>query len=487
MRSWPLKWTIPAIALVLVLLTEFVIGATVLLLLNRTLTQQLDRKLEDAAMTLTSRPAALIKIANSEMAGDLALQAPNDVVVAVFRADGTEATMATRRLNNGRAVPPISLKPEATAPYTTRVDGESWRVVTRQVSGDGPAAGPGAGMGAGTTIAVMAPLRDVGSASNALGRGIIVLGLGIAALAAGLAAWATRRSLRPLAEAERTAAAIAGGDLTRRVPAYAVSTEAGSLAASLNVMLDRLSATLTQRDASDARLRRFVSDASHELRTPLAAIRGYAELHRMGADESGNAVARIEANADRMAALVDDLLLLARSDEAAVVLAGDERVDIASVLDDVAADLRAQDPSRAVCVASEDGAVVRGSTRHLTQLFSNLAANTLRHTPSGTPIELEARSDGDRVIATVRDHGSGFGATHAARAFERFYRADASRTRESGGSGLGLAIVAAIASAHGGSVVAADVGQADAPVGAIVTVTLPAFTVDSVLDGPPVP
>ncbi|NYI40563.1 sensor histidine kinase [Demequina lutea] len=466
MRSWPLKWTIPAIALVLVLLTEFVIGASVLLLLHRTLTSQVDRKLDDAVSALASHPAAIVAIGNSGTAAGMPLQPPNDVVVVVFRADGSEATAATQWLNNGRPLPPITLRPNATATYTARAPGESWRVVTRHLEATGP--------GAGTTIAVMAPLRDIGSAATILGRGIIVLGLAVALLAAALAAWATRRSLRPLAEAERTAASIAAGDLTRRVPSYPRTTEAGSLAASLNAMLDRLSATMTQRDASEAKLRLFVSDASHELRTPLAAIRGYAELHRMGADETGQAIARIEANADRMAKLVDDLLLLARSDEAAAVLGGNEDVDIAHVLDDVAADVRAQDSSRMVTVAAEQGTVVRGSTRHLTQLFSNVAANALRHTPEGTPIELTARVEGDRVVATVRDHGPGFGAAHAARAFERFYRADESRTRASGGSGLGLAIVAAIASAHGGSAVASDIGPADAPEGAIVTVTLPA-------------
>jgi len=465
MRSWPLRWTIPAIALVLVLITEFVIGASVLFLLHRTLTSQVDRRLEEAATELASHPAAIIAIANNGGEPRMPLQPRNDVVVVVFRADGTEATGASRRLNNGRPVPPVTLRPNATSAYTALARGESWRVVTRPLKVDGA--------DAGTTIAVMAPLRNVGSTTTILGRGILVLGLVVALLAAALAAWATRRSLRPLAEAERTAAAIAGGDLTRRVPAYATSTEAGSLAASLNAMLDRLSATMTQRDATEARLRRFVSDASHELRTPLAAIRGYAELHLMGADESGEAVARIEANADRMAALVDDLLLLARSDEAATVLAGDELVDVAHVLDDVAADLKAQDPSRTVSVAVADGTIVRGSARHLTQMFSNLAENALSHTPAGTPIELASLIEGDSVIVTVRDHGSGFGAEHAARAFERFYRADESRTRESGGSGLGLAIVAAISSAHGGSVAATDVGPADAPAGAVVTVTLP--------------
>lgn len=475
MKSWPLKWSIPAIALVLVLLTEFLIGASVLLLLHRTLTSQVDRKLEAAAATLAAHPAAIIAIADSGKDGGTTLQPPNDVVVVVFRADGTEATAATRRLNNGRPLPPITLRPNASTTYTARARGESWRVVTTELDTNGP--------GAGTTIAVMAPLRDVGSAGAILSRGIIVLGVAVALLAATLAAWATRRSLRPLAEAERTAAAIASGDLTRRVPSYPPTTEAGSLAVSLNAMLDRLSATLTQRDASEARLRRFVSDASHELRTPLAAIRGYAELHRMGADESGQAIARIESNADRMASLVDDLLLLARSDEAEAILKGDQPVDLARILDDVAADIRAQDPSRSVSVSTEERTIVRGSARHLAQLFANLAANALRHTPGGTPIELTARLEGERVIATVRDHGPGFGAAHAARAFERFYRADESRARESGGSGLGLAIVAAIVSAHGGSVVAADIGTPETPAGAIVSVTLPASTARSKPDG----
>ncbi|NTV40413.1 MAG: hypothetical protein HGA51_10745, partial [Demequinaceae bacterium] len=111
MKSWPLKWSIPAIALVLVLLTEFLIGASVLLLLHRTLTSQVDRKLEAAAATLAAHPAAIVAIADSGKDGGTTLQPPNDVVVVVFRADGTEATAATRRLNNGRPLPPITLRP----------------------------------------------------------------------------------------------------------------------------------------------------------------------------------------------------------------------------------------------------------------------------------------------------------------------------------------------------------------------------------------
>ena len=466
MKSRPLKWTIPAIALVLVLLTEFLIGAAVLVLLQRTLTTQLDAKLEATASALVARPGALATLTKRDDAGEELLQAPNDVIVAVYRADGTEARAATRRLSSGRPRPPIDIVPDAQSPYTARAQGEPWRVATRTITG---------GLADGTTIVVMAPLRDVGSVSTTLGRGIVLLGLAVAVLAAALAALATRRSLRPLADAERTAAAIAAGDLTRRVADYPEGTEAGSLAASLNVMLDRLSSSMAERDATEAKLRRFVSDASHELRTPLAAIRGYAELHRMGADGAGEALGRIEANADRMTALVDDLLLLARSDEASAVLGGDDQVDLAHILEETAADIRVQDPSRTVTVSIETAGVVCGSRRHLSQLFANLAGNVLHHTPSGSAVELILTADGESVVATMRDHGPGFGADHAGRAFERFYRADASRTRETGGSGLGLAIVAAIASAHGGTATAADGASSPsgAPTGAVVTVTFP--------------
>jgi two-component system OmpR family sensor kinase len=315
----------------------------------------------------------------------------------------------------------------------------------------------------------MMPLRDSGAAATALRRGIIALGLVVAVLAAGLAAWATRRSLRPLGEAERTAAAIAEGDLTRRVPGYPRSTEAGSLAASLNVMIDRLHGALAQGEATQERLRRFVSDASHELRTPLAAIRGYAELHRIGGDERGDAVGRIEANAARMSDLVDDLLLLARSDEDASQLTADAPVDLGAVVAEAADDLRAQDPSRKVTVADQGGCLVRGSHRHLSQVFANLAANVLRYTPEGSPVEFTTARDGSAVTVTVRDHGPGFPSGTVEKIFERFYRADDSRTRDTGGSGLGLAIVSAIVAAHGGSVSAADMGD-----GAQVVVTLPA-------------
>ena len=459
MTRWPLRWTIPGIALVLVLLTELVLGAATLALLNRTLVAQVDTRLGEAMTTIENRPGTVLsELGRSPNPNAVdPLRPRSDVLVAVIRADGSFAESLNGRLNNGRPVPAVKIRENSVGPYTSRAEGELWRVLVRDV---------GAG---GTTVAAMMPLSDPGAAATALRRGIIVLGLAVAVLAAGLAAWATRRSLRPLGEAKRTAAAIAEGDLTRRVPDYPRSTEAGSLAASLNVMIDRLHGALAQGEATQERLRRFVSDASHELRTPLAAIRGYAELHRIGGDERGDAVGRIEANAARMSDLVDDLLLLARSDEDASQLTADATVDLGAVVAEAADDLRAQDPSRTVTVADQGGCLVRGSQRHLSQVFANLAANVLRYTPEGSAVEFTTACDGSMVTATVRDHGPGLPTGDVERLFERFYRSDDSRTRDTGGSGLGLAIVSAIVSAHGGSAAAADLGD-----GAQVVVTFPA-------------
>ena len=170
-----------------------------------------------------------------------------------------------------------------------------------------------------------------------------------------------------------------------------------------------------------------------------------------------------------MSDLVDDLLLLARSDEDASQLTADAPVDVAAVVAEAAEDLRAQDPSRTVTVADQGRCIVRGSQRHLSQVFGNLAGNVLRYTPDGSAVEFTTACDGSTVTGTGRDHGPGFPEGNVERLFERFYRADDSRTRDTGGSGLGLAIVSAIVSAHGGSAAASDLGD-----GAQVVVTFPA-------------
>jgi two-component system OmpR family sensor kinase len=224
-------------------------------------------------------------------------------------------------------------------------------------------------------------------------------------------------------------------------------------------MLARLERAFADQEAAEDRLRRFVADASHELRTPVATIRGYAELHRRGAldepDARDQAMRRTEAEARRMGDLVDDLLLLARLDEGRA-LARDP-VDLGVLGVDAAADARAQAPGRPVRAETEEGVVVDGDEARLRQVVANLVRNALVHTPEHAGVTVVARREGGRGVVEVRDEGPGISADKAARAFERFYRADPGRARDTGGSGLGLAIVRAVAAAHGGAASLASV------------------------------
>jgi two-component system OmpR family sensor kinase len=203
-------------------------------------------------------------------------------------------------------------------------------------------------------------------------------------------------------------------------------------------------------------MRRFVADASHELRTPLTSIRGFAELYRQGAVQSPEDVARIlrrvEDEAARMGLLVDDLLLLARLDQQRPL---EQRpVDLLALATDAVQDARAVDPGRpvAVQVVGSPPGPVTGDEARLRQVVGNLVTNALNHTPPGTPVLVSVGGEPGWAVLAVTDRGPGLAPEDADRVFERFYRADASRTRAAGGTGLGLSIVAALVAAHGGRV-----------------------------------
>jgi two-component system OmpR family sensor kinase len=261
-----------------------------------------------------------------------------------------------------------------------------------------------------------------------------------------------RVGLRPLDQMTMTAAAIAAGDLTRRVPAAGEHTEVGRLGRALNTMLARIEAAFAARRASEDQLRRFVGDASHELRTPLTSIRGYAELFRRGASERPEdlalAMRRIEDEAARMGELVDELLLLARLDQGRPLVIGP--VDLREVAVDAAFDAKAVEPDRQVEVEVDGPVVVLGDEARLRQIAANLLANVRMHTSPAAAVTVRlAARDGVGVLE-VADTGPGLEPEQAGRVFERFYRTDPSRSRERGGAGLGLSIVAALAQAHGG-------------------------------------
>ncbi|MEJ6578137.1 MAG: ATP-binding protein [Actinomycetota bacterium] len=263
-------------------------------------------------------------------------------------------------------------------------------------------------------------------------------------------------SLKPLNRIEETAAAIAGGDLSARLPDVNPRTEVGRLTSSLNAMLSRIEDSFEARTESENKLRRFVADASHELRTPLTAIRGFAELHRQGAvvgeEKTRELVSRIEKESIRMSTLVEDLLLLARLDQSRELTL--DPVDINYLVNEAIASARAAGPEHEISVTSNANEVfVLGDSMRIHQAIANLLANARTHTPAGSEIKVEIFQDESSTRISVSDNGPGLSLEDQSRIFERFFRADPARVRASGeGSGLGLAIVDAIMKAHGGSV-----------------------------------
>ena len=287
---------------------------------------------------------------------------------------------------------------------------------------------------------------------------VIVEVLGVAILGL-LSAWIVRRELRPLESSARTADLIAAGDLTHRLsrsgePPLSTRTEVGRLAAALDRMLDQIQAAFEARDTSEGRLRQFVADASHELRTPLQSIRAYAELYLSDAlpDAAAEreAVERMHAEARRMARLVQSLLQLARFDQEHET--DFQAFDLTSVVLDCCRDSAAVEPGRPLTWDIHERITLVGDEEQLSQLVGNLLGNVRMHTPPGVSCHLDLALEGDEVVLRVTDQGPGIPDEALPLVFDRFYRADKSRSRASGGSGLGLAIVAAIADAHRGRV-----------------------------------
>ncbi|MWB97734.1 sensor histidine kinase [Agromyces seonyuensis] len=363
----------------------------------------------------------------------------------------------------------------------------------------------------------------------------IYLGFGIGVVIVGglLTRMLVTSTFAPLREVERTAAAIAeGGDFSQRLGGATPNTEVGRLNRSLNTMLNRIDRAFRDRARTIDQMRRFVGDASHELRTPLVSVRGYAELYRMGAlqtpEDVAQAMDRIEKEAIRMGLLVEDLLALARLDEAKPLEL--TRVDLVPLARDAALDVRAAAPDRVVTLIAPDastedgsapapalapdaapvdgtdtgasrasirsiaartgsllrrrprtesqpvvesapetapepqpatasvpvhhGAEILAEENKVRQVIANILGNALRYSPDGSPLELRVAIDEDaaRAVLDVVDHGEGIPAQIREKIFQRFWRADTSRTRETGGTGLGLAIVASIVAAHNGTV-----------------------------------
>jgi two-component system OmpR family sensor kinase len=298
-------------------------------------------------------------------------------------------------------------------------------------------------------------LNSVERTLNELSLLFLLISIAVLIFIGLISRWIITLSLKPLLEVEVTAAAIAGGDLSARLPELQPSTEVGRLTQSLNTMLGRIEESFAQKNASESRLRRFVADASHELRTPLTAIRGFAELHRQGAvsgeEKTRELIGRIEKESIRMGSLVEDLLLLARIDEARPFAL--EPVDLSNVIEESVASARAAGPEHPITTDVPKDLHVLGDSKRIHQAIANLLANARTHTPINTLIEVSATTSENEITISVKDAGPGLSSADQARIFERFFRADPSRARHAGeGSGLGLSIVDAVMKAHAGTV-----------------------------------
>ncbi|MWJ14654.1 two-component sensor histidine kinase [Clavibacter michiganensis subsp. michiganensis] len=320
----------------------------------------------------------------------------------------------------------------------------------------------------GATLVTGLPMKPADDVVEQLIVVISVVAALTLALAAVLGAVIVRRALRPLDRVVDTATHVAALELDRgdvaleaRVPASDTDerTEVGRVGAALNGLLGHVAAALSSRQASEAKVRRFVSDASHELRTPLASIRGYAELTRRGPhqlpEDVTHSLSRIESESVRMTTIVEDLLLLARLDEGRELES--DPVDLTRILLDTVGDASAAGPDHDWDLDLPDDSVsVPGDDARLRQVVVNLLANARTHTPAGTRVvaslAVEGAGSDAHAVIRVTDDGPGIPPELQASLFERFVRGDGSRARSTGGTGLGLAIAQAIVSAHHGAV-----------------------------------
>lgn len=394
---------------------------------------------------------------------------PSDYYIAYLDPQGNLLTGFFSGSNPNRKFPNLS---NFTLPEVTRIagvpfeidergiptagidDNRGWRIVTVPTTSS-----PGSlvvALPVANNHALIAQYRNIGA-----GFGLLLI------ILSALAIWLTITSaLRPLKEVERTAEAVAAGDLGSRLVERSTKTEVGRINKALNSMLESIQGALDSRGKALDQMRRFVSDASHELRTPLASVRGYAELYRMGAlkDKANldDAMGRIEAEAIRMGGLVESLLTLARLDEATEMTLVD--TDLVPIALDSAKDASVAEYKRKIVVTNFNGETLdenhhvkaKVDALAMRQVLTNLLANASRFSPEGGTVELVLGFQGHKTVIEVRDRGEGIPTQLREKVFERFFRADNSRNRETGGSGLGLAIVKTILERHKATIVALE-------------------------------
>jgi two-component system OmpR family sensor kinase len=459
------KLTSMSVALIGLLLIVSSLGT--ISLLRTYLQQNVDTMLTSTAATLSHEDPALVeaRLANRQLTLP---RLPSDFYVAYLDTSGNLLIGLVSSTNDSKNVPNLSAFSLAAVlatqgqPFNADDSGTArsidpdradWRIVALPLQD--------------TPGSVVVALPTSGNREIINQYGFIGAGFGLLLLLiSGLSIWLTIASaLRPLNEVERTARAVADGDISQRLIERPGNTEIARLNHSLNTMLSSVENAMASRNKTLEQMRRFVADASHELRTPLVSVRGYAELYRMGAlkkkSDIAEAMGRIESEAIRMTGLVESLLTLARLDDGAKLQT--TKTDLVSLASEVARDYSVTDGHREVNLVNLDGSPLAKDAKvfakvdanSIRQVFTNLLNNAGRFSPEGSSIEIAFGSRrNDEVIFEVRDHGEGIPMQLRTKVFERFYRADNSRNRETGGSGLGLAIVSTIVDRHEGEIVA---------------------------------
>jgi two-component system, OmpR family, sensor kinase len=456
--AWTLRSKLVVSMVVLFAVITLLTGTVTALALRGFLYQQLD----DQLLTSLRGPSTISLGNGCDARGN---RGPGEGLVAFATLDQATVNGCASDRDNQRA-------PLTQAQLTTIFEAGLARPTTidlggslgsfRLVAAQGTASGPGVQI-PGTKVVGLSTQYVDQTVSRVV---VIVVGtvLGGLLLVALGCTWLVRRTLRPLDRVAATATRVshlplsAGKvDLVERVPAEDTdtNTEVGQVGAAFNEMLDHIDNALNARQKSEERVRQFVADASHELRTPLASIRGYAELTRREQESVPprvtHAIGRVESEAMRMTALVDDLLLLARLDAGRPL--DHETVDLTEMVVNAVSDAHAASPDHVWQLdLPDDPVVIQGDPARLHQIVANLLGNARTHTAPGTVVRTSIVREPHRARITVRDNGPGIPKELQADVFQRFARGDTSRNRAAGSTGLGLSIVAAVAQAHGGSV-----------------------------------
>jgi two-component system, OmpR family, sensor kinase len=502
-----LRTKITGVTVLLLTIGLLVAGVGTMTVLRGYLLDEVDRKISEAALNFGSIPPMGETLCErSAGPGSLFFAVVDDDGDLVCRNRGADAAQPTL---GGLALPVVTKLDHEPFTRWDATHTTQWRLVAVPYSMDGTS----------TFVSVVVGV-NLTDTNGIIGRYVAIFlgfGLSVVVLGAALTRLLVTSTFVPLREVERMAAAIADGDFSKRLPGATPNTEVGRLNRSMNTMLGRIDHAFADRARTIDQMRRFVGDASHELRTPLVSVRGYAELYRMGAlqkrEDVAQAMERIEKEAIRMGALVEDLLELARIDEARPLQL--RPVDLVPIAKDAALDAMASSPDRVVSVVVVEPhpetdhavapplpppahplpnaagaiafagatlarlrsrrarsvkvvdtidmppgpeltvpAVVLAEENKIRQVVTNLMGNAMRFTADDSPIELAIEVDAARRVAMldIVDHGEGIPPQIREKIFQRFWRADSSRARETGGSGLGLAIVSGIIASHKGTV-----------------------------------